>query len=373
VVDPNNDTLYSAAWLDLRAGPQVLTVPAISARYSDFQLLDMYSNTFADVGVLTDGGQAGRYAFVGPGWQGPLPSGIRRIDAQTPDVWLLGRTGVDGPDDLTKAVALQREYGLATLQPASASTAADGRPACGPTPTAISQGGLPLFDEISADMAADPPPAEDGPVVSAMARAGVGPGLHPSATTDQAVLAGLREGLRLGPLFMAQASASAAKAATGWQHNSTAGSYGTDYVTRARVAASGLGAQLPSQAAYFTTTADVSGQPLSGVHRYDIHFAKGQLPPHGSAGFWSLTMYNQQRYLVANPLQRYSIGDHTPGLGTNADGSLDITLAATAPTAGSGVWLPAPNGQFSVTLRVYAPSQNVTTGVWAPPPVLMVS
>ena len=31
--------------------------------------------------------------------------------------------------------------------------------------------------------------------------------------------------------------------------------------------------------------------------------------------FWSLTMYNVPRFLlVANPIDRYSIGDRTPGL-----------------------------------------------------------
>ena len=59
VADPNDDTLYSTAFLDLRAGPQLLSVPSMSGRYVDFQLLDMYTNTIADVGVLTDGGHGG--------------------------------------------------------------------------------------------------------------------------------------------------------------------------------------------------------------------------------------------------------------------------------------------------------------------------
>ena len=52
----NDDTLYSTAFLDLRAGPQLLSLPAVSGRYVNFQLFDMYTNTIADVGVLTDGG-----------------------------------------------------------------------------------------------------------------------------------------------------------------------------------------------------------------------------------------------------------------------------------------------------------------------------
>jgi hypothetical protein len=71
VAYPNDDTLYSTAFLDLRAGPQLLKVPKVSGRYVDFQLLDMYTNTIADVGVLTGGGQGGTYAFTGPAGTAP--------------------------------------------------------------------------------------------------------------------------------------------------------------------------------------------------------------------------------------------------------------------------------------------------------------
>jgi len=94
VADPNDDTLYSYAFLDLRGGPELLSVPAVRGRYVDFQLLDMYTNTIADIGVLTDGGHHGTYAFVGPGWRGVIPKGVVRINVPTPDAWLLGRTQV---------------------------------------------------------------------------------------------------------------------------------------------------------------------------------------------------------------------------------------------------------------------------------------
>jgi hypothetical protein len=79
VVDPNDDTLYSFAFLDLRGEPELLHVPPVRGRYVDFQLLDMYTNTIADVGVLTGGGHGGTYAMVGPGWHGIIPPGVVRI------------------------------------------------------------------------------------------------------------------------------------------------------------------------------------------------------------------------------------------------------------------------------------------------------
>ena len=111
----NDDTLYSTAFLDLRAGPQLLSLPAVSGRYVNFQLFDMYTNTIADVGVLTDGGHRGTYAFVRPGWHGTLPRGDVRIDVPTPDAWLLGRTLVKGSADLLAAVELEAQYSLTPL------------------------------------------------------------------------------------------------------------------------------------------------------------------------------------------------------------------------------------------------------------------
>lgn len=115
VAFPNDDTPYSTAFLDLRAGPQLLNVPKVSGRYVDSQLLDMYTNTIADVGVLTGGGHGGTYAFTGPGWHGTIPKGVVRIDVPTPDAWLLGRTQVKRPADLLAAVELEAQYSLTAL------------------------------------------------------------------------------------------------------------------------------------------------------------------------------------------------------------------------------------------------------------------
>ncbi|MGH9029347.1 MAG: DUF1254 domain-containing protein, partial [Acidimicrobiales bacterium] len=155
-----------------RKGPEVLTVPAVTGRYFNFQLLDMYTNTFADLGVLTDHGHGGRYAIVGPGWHGTLPSGVARVEAPTPDVWLLGRTEVNGPNDLAATIAIQHHYVLTALTNAGSGTTGDPSTLTCTTPSPAPT----FFDEVSADMAADPPLSTDGPLVRAMATAGIGPG-----------------------------------------------------------------------------------------------------------------------------------------------------------------------------------------------------
>src|SRR5204862_7102195 len=98
-------------------------------------------------------------------------------------------------------------------------------------------------------------------------------------------------------------------------------------------------------------------------------FEKGQLPPVDA--FWSITMYRlPQRLLVANPLERYSIGDRTEGLRRGADGSLEIIIQHGSPGKDSeSNWLPAPAGDFTLILRAYLPRKEFLDGSWKLPAI----
>ena len=88
---PNQDTIYSMAWVDLRKGPVILSHPDMGERFFTFELGDMSSDNFDVVGQHTTGSKAGNFAIVGPGWKGTLPS-RRQGDstiyhAHAPDYW----------------------------------------------------------------------------------------------------------------------------------------------------------------------------------------------------------------------------------------------------------------------------------------------
>jgi hypothetical protein len=360
VVTPNADTLYSTAALDLRGGPMVLRVPDVTDRYYGFQFLDMYTDTIADVGTRTNGGRAGAYAIVGPGWRGRLPAGVHRIDSPTPDVWAIGRTLVTGPTDQPAAAAEQRQY---VLEPLPTTTpVASGPRTCPPPASSPST----FVNELTTAMAADPPLARDRPVVADLARAGIGPGLPSLSPAAQATVAlSQRAASQLilgtrGPLSTVR---------NGWSRLHAIGTYGTSYLARATVAAVGLGANVPAESVYFFASTDTAGGPLAGTRTYVIHFGPGGLPPVDPRGFWSVTLYGPDHFLVANPSNRYEIGDRTPGLIRGPDGSLDVYVANQAPPGHEANWLPAPAGGFSLVLRAYLPSASILGGTWSPPGV----
>jgi hypothetical protein len=160
-----------------------------------------------------------------------------------------------------------------------------------------------------------------------------------------------------------------ARIANGWSMNTdTMGVYGNYYLKRAMVAQVGLGANLPEDAIYPLNLADDTGKPLDGANNYTIHFDKEQIPP--AQAFWSITLYDNDGFQVANPLNRFAVSSWMP-FKYNADGSLDLYFQNESPGDDKEAnWLPAPKGPYNLTMRIYAPKSEALTGKWNPPPVM---
>lgn len=144
------------------------------------------------------------------------------------------------------------------------------------------------------------------------------------------------------------------------------------YVTRTIAARAGLWGNHGYEANYQIVYVDGDNQPLSSEHRYELHMPA---PPPVDA-FWSLTMYDAHEfYLVENPLNRYSIGDRTPGLTYGADGSLTLYLQKNSPGADKeSNWLPTPQkGGFRPILRMYQPRQPILDGSYLLPAIRRVA
>ena len=137
------------------------------------------------------------------------------------------------------------------------------------------------------------------------------------------------------------------------------------YLARALAARGGLWGNHGYEAAYPMTYTDADGDQLDGRNRYVLRF--DQDPPVDA--FWSITMYDLPGfYLVANPIGRYSIGDRTPGLRHDSDGSLTIVIQHQQPAETSN-WLPAPAAPFRPLLRLYQPQAAILDGTYQIPPI----
>ncbi|RDW63424.1 hypothetical protein BP6252_10969 [Coleophoma cylindrospora] len=172
----------------------------------------------------------------------------------------------------------------------------------------------------------------------------------------------------------------------GWEHNVPSGLYGSDYVDRTFSAKSGYLEQVADQSLYPGLTDDV--MQVSDTEAYIYEFQSK--PPVTASGFWSLTLYNSEKFLVANPEDKYSVGDRSnvtysngqPVYGSNSSNTTDGTFQVLVqsfvvppPANWSNNWLPAPsdNSNFSITLRLYGPSEGLSNGDWVYPVVTKVA
>jgi hypothetical protein len=376
IVAANADTLYSLAWLDLAAQPMLLELPDAGGRSYLMPLMDAWTNVFASLAPHTVGDGGGTFAIVGPGWSGRLPKGVRRLDAPTNDVSAIYHLHAGGRADLDASCAIQR--GL-TLTPMGAGGAVDAPPGCvdvpamDPLPAAHQQvmemDAQQFFAELATQMATNPPTPVDAPLLERLAGIQLRPGERFDwSSLSTATREGLAAGLEEGKEMVAPAAASPAE--NGWQvPHAGAGSYGTDYLRRARTANFALGVNRPEDAIFPFSGVDSAGRRLSGAHRYTLSFESGSLPPAGA--LWSLAVYDLDQLLVDNPLGRYALGDRDE-LELDSQGSLRIAIQHDPPEGSHANWLPAPENGFYLMLHLYRPDQSVLNGSWMIPPVQRV-
>jgi hypothetical protein len=378
VVRMNVDTLYSFAFLDLTTEPMILSVPDTNGRYYLMPLIDAWTNVFASPGKRTTGTKAGNFAITGPNWSGTLPAGMTEYKSPTNMVMVAGRTQANGPADYAAVNAIQAKYKLTPLS-------AWGKPYKAPPGTVdpnvdmsapVNQVGkmsaATYFQTLARLLKANPPPAADAPVVAQLAKIGLVPGQDfDLAKQDPLVQKGLDGVVQKAFATLQAAAKKAGVVVNGWnQLPHDLANFGTDYGTRAVVALVGFGANLEADAIYPSAFVDGDSQPLNGANRYTLHFDKGQTPPANA--FWSLTMYDAQSFFVPNALNRYNIAAWMP-LKYNQDGSLDIYLQKHSPgKALESNWLPAPDGDFNVTNRIYWPKPEALDGTWKASPITKV-
>ena len=383
IVTPNSDTPYSFVWMDLRAEPIVLSVPAVDPkRYYSVMLCDGNTYNYGYIGSRATGSEAGDYMVVGPDWKGTTPPGIKKVFRSSTQFSLAGyRTQLFSADDLDGVKKVQAGYKAQTLsdylkQPMTTAAA----PAIDFPKINTELAKTNFFEFLDFALQFAPPQENEKEIRAQLASIGVGPGKTSNfkdLPLEQKVEVGL--GMKEGEKKIAEYLANVAgKEINGWRVSSLFGDsafYDGDWLKRAAGAKGGIYGNDAVEAMYPARRTDSDGQTLDGSkNNYTLTFPAGQLPPVNA--FWSVTMYDgKSQFLIENPINRYLINSPMlPNMKKNADGSLTLYIQNKSPGADKEPnWLPAPNDAIYLVMRLYWPKTEPPSilppgeGTWKPP------
>ena len=390
VITPNSDTPYCMGWIDLGAEPVVFTIPEIEKdRFYEVQLIDIYTHNFAYISTIAKGNVPGKYLITGPEWKGEVPEGITEvIPCETQSLLAIIRTQLFNPDDINKVKNIQDGYNikplsafLGTKEPSVAAAIdfpqwKDG--------IEFSAGLFPYFDFM---LTLVKTPKEEQALMKRFAKIGLdGKGNFDikkfSPEIQKALEKGAQEGLAAIKEFGAKESkdplASAKIFGTrAFLNKSAKDNYSLDdlFILRATGAFMGIYGNSVAEAIYPTYFVDADGKPYdASKNKFTMTFKKGEFPP--VSAFWSLTMYDgKTSLLIDNPLKRYLL--NSPMMDSfvmGEDGSLTIYVQKESPGKDlESNWLPAPDGTFYATMRLYGPKKEALEGKWVAPALVKVS
>jgi len=393
-VSLNNDTLYSIGNCDVTNGPLVLHLPDVGERYRVMQFVDAWTNNFAYLGTRATGNGGGLYLLAGPGWSGDVPEGMSLVQAPTNVFTIVGRHAVDGAADVPNVVAVQKETWLTPLSDyPNVSDGGDRKMGdwdLAPYDTRVGDD-LVFWEKFRSWLKLFPPPAQEDAFVARLEPLGLLADESPYIDPDPALAAALIAAQQQGHELIVATGKKGGEKVNGWSsaahlfdYNRFALGPGTIdspewqiadskvvYMVRAVAADGGLWGNHGYEAFYAWAFVHGDGQQLDGASNYVMHF--DAMPP--ARAFWSVTMYDTPHYyLVENPIDRYSIGDRTPGLVINADGSLDLYLQRNEPADPNAKanWLPTSEGDIRPLVRIYLPEPSVLDGSYKLPPIVKV-
>jgi hypothetical protein len=383
VVSPNSDTPYSMMWMDLRAEPIVLSVPAVEkGRYYSVMLSDASTFNYGYIGSRA----TGDYMVASPGWKGETPPGIKKVFRSTTDFSAaIYRTQLFNPDDMPNVIKVQSGYKAQPLSAYLKQPAPPAAPAINFPKITKESAKTGFFDYLAFQMQFAPPGPEEQGIRAKLARLGVEPGkrVNLKALSPEQKVA-IEEGMKEGETTIEHYIATGLKNINGWLVGSAFGDrafYHGNWKLRAAGATAGIYGNDAAEAMYPATKTLANGEVLDGSkHDYTITFPAGQLPPVNA--FWSVTMYDgKTQFLIKNPINRYLINSPMlPNMRKNADGSLTLYIQKDSPGADKeSNWLPAPNDLIYLILRLYWPKTEPPSilppgeGSWKPPGIVKVT
>jgi hypothetical protein len=377
VQTPNSDTPYSWLALDLRSEPMVLSVPQIEKeRYYSLQLVDLYTYNFDYIGSRTTGNDGGHFLIAGPGWEGKTPEGIRNvIHAETELILVVYRTQLFNPEDLENVKAIQAGYKVQPLSSFLGQPAPEAAPKINffqPLTREEIRESPKVFEHLNFVLQFCPTHPSEQELMARFAKLNIGAGkdFNWDAFSPE-IQEAIKQGIADAWAEFAELKKLAdAGKVTSDQVFGTRQHLQNNYLYRMAGAVLGIWGNSAAEAIYPSLYVDANGQKLDGTHNYSLHFEPGQLPPVNA--FWSMTMYElPASLLVENQLNRYLLNSTMEDdFVRDEDGSITLHFQQESPGKDREPnWLPAPQGPFSVVVRLYWPKAEALDGTWTPPPL----
>ncbi|MFR2518020.1 DUF1254 domain-containing protein [Peptostreptococcus stomatis] len=377
VVTPNVDTLYSQVFFDLKDDALVIRKP-YADRYLTFQIMDAWSNTVAILGTGGDTDEEKTYILTGPSFRGDIPNGMDRIEVPTSIGWLIGRTICYGTEDIPNIYKLQNDMDAKTLSVflsnGEMSKGSDDENKDGvPIALAMKLSPTEYFERFNKLLIDNPSYPEDNELLMEFADLGIGAGLcfSPSLSSEDLESFWCEMKKLLIPKLTKETLGFMVKNGNFKFYGHPISHFGKEYGYRCLIAIAGFGANPVETAVYLKAEDDDSGEKLSAKNKYLLHFMPNSLPPVGEHGFWSVTAYGDDNFLISNPLNRYAISNRS-NFKLNEDNSLDLILKTEEPNDNKGNWLPVGNGGFHLFLRIYRPDNSVLNGIWEAPKITKI-
>jgi hypothetical protein len=387
VVTPNSDTPYSVGFMDLRAEPIVISVPAIEkSRYYSVQLCDGNTFNYGYIGTRATGPEAGDYMVVGPEWKGETPPGIKKVfPSSTQFSMMIFRTQLFNPGDMPNVIKIQKGYKTQPLSTFLKQPAPSAAPAIKFPKINKELAKTGFFDYLAFQLQFAPAGPEEKAIREKLARLGIEAGKpfdFKALSPEQK--AAVVEGMKAGEAKVTEAVSNAGKNINGWRVTDPDGDrafFNGDWLKRSVAAQAGIYGNDSAEATYPLTKTLPDGEPLDGSkHSYTLIFPAGQTPPVNA--FWSVTMYDgKSQLLIKNPINRYLINSPMlPNMKKNSDGSLTLYIQKDSPGKDKeSNWLPAPNDLIYLVMRLYWPKETPPSilppgeGTWKPPGIVKVN
>ena len=386
VVAINNDTVYASSFLDLSMEPMILKIPATPANYSVLTL-DRYCDIFHSV---LPANTPGTYALYGPGFDpNNLPITVTPVPLPFDYMGIIFRVDrfKNGVDITQEADDFRRGMSTMPLCAYLGKSCAPGVPTGGPTRIVPEIEFVVPFKTIADNLIARDPIA----FLRLLQRAVTAPTTPPMSSEVRALSEHFNALFARSTGNRSEFARGARKAhhrivndylnhtgSTNWITYDNIGNWGTNpdpgsstALQRSEITEFIQYANDHDAAAYFHAFKDGQGSPLDGTDPdgYVLTFSPQEIP--ATNRFWSVTAYTPQAIeLVPNSANKYLVASYTPGLQTNADGSISIYMARRLPPGVPAAnWLPIPRGPFNVMLRDYGPAGSVLDGTYVPPPI----